>query len=93
MKENKFLPLGSIVLLKDATRYVVVIGYAVSEENSNEIWDYLGCAYPIGVISPNKNLLFNKDQIEKVIFNGYTDDEGTKFLDTLEESVDKIKNA
>ena len=57
--EKEFLPLGSIVLLKDAKRYLVVIGYAVVEEGGQEVWDYLGCAYPIGVISPDKNLLFN----------------------------------
>ncbi len=89
--ENKFLPLGSVVLLKDAQRPIVIIGYTVVEEGSTDIWDYLGCAYPIGVIDPSKNLLFQRNQIEKVLHTGYTDDEGNKFLDQLTDNVSKIK--
>lgn len=89
--DNKFLPVGSVVLLKDATRPVVVIGYAAVEEGSNEIWDYLGCAYPIGVIGNNGNLLFKRNQIEKILFTGYIDEEGKEFLKQIEESLRKIK--
>ena len=77
--ENKYLPVGSVVMLKEATRGVIIIGYAVVEEGENKVWDYLGCAYPIGVINSENNLLFNKDQIEKVVFEGYSDSEGKKF--------------
>ena len=88
---NDFLPVGSVVLLKEATRPVVVIGFAVVEEGSKDIWDYLGCAYPIGVVDPTKNLLFQREQIDKVLFTGYTDEEGKKFLTQLTESVKDIK--
>ena len=87
-----FLPLGSIVLLKEAKRSIVIIGYTVVEEGSTKIWDYLGCAYPMGVIDPTKNLLFNKDQIEKVLFTGFIDEEGKEFRTKLTESLKKIKN-
>ena len=90
--KHHFLPLGSIVLLKEAKRYVVIIGYAVVEEGSKDVWDYLGCAYPIGVVSPDKNLLFNKNQIEKVVFKGFLDEEGNKFINQLEENLKKIRN-
>ncbi len=88
---NEFLPLGSVVLLKTAKRYVVVIGYAPVEEGKHEVWDYLGCAYPIGVIGAKQNLLFNHDNIEKVVHRGFEDDEGKKFLDTLGQEMGKIK--
>lgn len=87
-----FLPLGSIVLLKEAKRSIVIIGYTVVEEGSTKIWDYLGCAYPMGVIDPTKNLLFNKDQIEKVLFTGFIDEEGKEFRTKLVENLKKIKN-
>ncbi|MBP5678902.1 MAG: DUF4176 domain-containing protein [Bacilli bacterium] len=87
---EEFLPLGSIVLLKGGTVPVVVIGYTVIEEGSSELWDYLGCAYPIGVMDPERNLLFKRNQIEKVLFVGYIDDDGKKFLNQLTESYKKI---
>lgn len=89
--KDEFLPLGSAVLLKDATRPIIIIGYSVVEEGQEEIWDYLGCAYPIGVIDPRKNLLFQREQIDKVLMNGYMDEEGKKFLNQLTESMKDIK--
>ena len=90
--EEDFLPVGSVVLLKEATRPVVVIGYMVVEEGQSEIWDYLGCAYPIGVIGNENNLLFQKNQIDKVLHIGFANEEGKQFLKDLGESVSKIKN-
>ena len=92
MENDKFLPLGSVVLLKDAKRYIVIIGYAVIEEGGSKVWDYMGCAYPIGVINSENNLLFNRKQIDKVIHTGFSDDEGDKFINVLEESLNKYKN-
>lgn len=87
---TEFLPVGSIVLLKGATRPVVIIGFTVKEENNDKIWDYLGCAYPFGVMGEDKNLLFQRDDIEKIIQKGYTDEEGNKYLKLLEESMKQI---
>ena len=89
--DKSFLPLGSIVLLKDATRKIVIVGYLVKEESNNKYWDYLGAPYPLGVIDPNKNLLFDREQIDKVVFTGYSDEEGKKVIDFLNEKS-KEKN-
>lgn len=73
------LPLGSVVLLKDAKRYLVVMGYLIIEEGTNKVWDYMGCAYPIGAISSDAILTFDTNQIEKVIFKGFSDEDGENF--------------
>ncbi len=88
---DKYLPVGSVVLLKEATRPVIIIGYTVVEDGSNQVWDYLGCVYPIGVVGRDKNLLFQKEQIDKVIFTGYSDEEGKKFLDNLDKTIENMK--
>lgn len=88
---KEFLPVGSVVLLKEATRPIVVIGYSVVEQGSKKLWDYLGCVYPIGVVGTDKNLLFQREQIEKVISVGYEDDECKEFLNSLNKEYDKIK--
>ena len=93
MDKKKFLPLGSAVMLKDATRPLIIIGYTIMEKGSDKIWDYLGCAYPIGVVDPERNLLFQKDQIDKVLSLGYQDDEGKKFIDQMEEAVKKLQDS
>lgn len=93
MKENSYLPIGSVVLLKGATKKVVIIGYGVVEKGKTTIWDYLGCAYPIGVISSEKNLIFNKEQVAKIIQVGYTDEEGEKFRKNLKIGMDQYKKS
>lgn len=88
MIKDELLPVGSIVLLKDATRKVVIIGFGVVENGSDEIWDYLGAAYPIGVISSDNSLLFNRNQIEKVIFVGYSDDEDKEIRKEIYDNLE-----
>ena len=74
MNENKkltFLPVGSVVRLKGGERNVIIIGYTPIEAGKTEMWDYLGGMWPTGVITSDRNLLFNRDQIEEVIFEGF----------------------
>lgn len=89
---DEFVPIGSVLLLKGATKKVVVIGYAVVEDGSSKVWDYLGCAYPMGVISSDTNLLFDKDQIEEVVSLGYSDEEGEKFRKDLNINLRMMRN-
>ncbi len=89
--ENNFLPVGSVVLLKDAKRPVVIIGFSVIEKGERKVWDYLGCAYPVGVVGTDKNLLFQRNQIEKIISKGYEDEECKKFLKMMQEQYEEIK--
>lgn len=88
MNLEKYLQLGTIVLLKDAKKRVMIIGYeATTEENGGTSYDYMGCLYPEGVIDVNTHLLFNHDQIEEVYFCGYSDIEDQEFKTGLKELV------
>lgn len=92
MGNDDFLPVGSVVRLKNAKRNVVVIGYSIVEENSIKVWDYMGCPYPVGVVASDQNLLFNRGDIERVIFLGYSDPEDKNFRNQLKETMKRIKN-
>ena len=87
-KFKKYLPLGSVVLLKDAKKRVMVIGYAVTVPNTGDkVWDYIGCLYPEGTITPEKNLLFDHKDIARIYAIGYSDDEQKSFIRVLEKTV------
>lgn len=87
MKE-KFLPLGSVVLLKNATKRLMITGFYVkADENDKKTYDYVGCLYPEGVISSKENCVFNHEQIDKIFFIGYSDDEEKKFKEKLNKAV------
>lgn len=91
--ENKFLPIGSIVQLKNTNKKVMVIGFLCKEQDKDgELYDYVGCPYPEGMISYDTNLLFNNNQIEKVFKEGYKDNEEIKYENQLESLLNSIKN-
>ena len=82
---DKILPLGSVVLLKGATKPIIVIGYLTMDSSNSKVWDYMACPYPVGVMGMDQNFVFQKESIEKVIFEGYQDEEGKKFLDDMKK--------
>ncbi len=90
---NGLLPIGSVVLLKNSTKRVMIIGVAqVSEsENGRVIYDYAGCFYPEGYLGADKNFLFNTDQIEKLYAISYQDDEQLAFKEKADALIDKIR--
>ena len=71
------LPVGTVVLLKESTKKIMIIGVLQKQINIDEekIWDYAACFYPEGYMGGDKLFLFNHDQIEKVFAVGYQDEE------------------
>ena len=66
----------------------MIIGYeAITDEEQRMTYDYIGCLYPEGVIAPDKNLLFNHEQIEKIFNIGFSDEEDLIFKKKLKELV------
>ena len=79
MEENKigekFLPIGTVVMLKGGTKRVMISGFCgVSAENPGKIWDYSGCMYPEGFLSSDQTCLFEHSQIEKIYHLGLSED-------------------
>jgi len=86
---TKYLPIGSVVLLKKGLKKVMVTGFcSVEEANKEKIYDYSGCLYPEGILSSNINLLFDHKQIETVIFLGYIDKDYEAFNKNLLNSYE-----
>ncbi len=86
--EEKYLPIGTVVMLKGGTKRVMISGFCAIEEQNNEknkMWDYSGCLYPEGFLSSNQTCLFDHDQIEKVYHYGLIDEEEEKFKAQLKE--------
>ncbi len=83
------LPIGTVVLLKNSQKRVMIIGVIQKQIKDGEdiIWDYSACLYPEGYMGPDKTFLFNSEQIEKIFAVGYQDEEQFRF----KEKVDRIR--
>ncbi len=89
---EKYLPIGTIVLLKGGKKRAMITGFcSVAQENQDKIYDYSGCVYPEGYLSSNQVCLFDHDQIEKIFFLGYEDEEEFAFKDKLKKIVSSIE--
>jgi hypothetical protein len=83
---EKYLPIGTVVMLKGGTKRVMITGFcAIEEKEKTKMWDYSGCLYPEGFLSSNQTCLFDHEQIEKVYHYGLIDEEEEKFKAQLNE--------
>ncbi len=87
------LPIGSVVLLKDSTKRLMVIGVCQKGgADPNKVWDYAGVVFPEGYISSDKVFLFDTEQIETIYQIGLLDGESLSFKAKADELRNKIKN-
>lgn len=87
MNYDKYLPIGTVVLLKNATKRLMIVGFCVKGDTDDKIYDYVGCLYPEGLLSNDQNCLFNHSQIDKIFFLGFVSEEEKKFKKQLNSLI------
>ena len=91
MNYEKYLPVGTVVMLKGGKKRAMITGFCtVSDEDSSKVFDYSGCLYPEGFISSNQTLLFDHNQIDKIYHIGLVDEEEKEFKQKLNELMNSI---
>jgi len=83
MKESNLLPLGSIVILKDGDKKLMIYGRDQLTVESEGAFDYIACLWPEGNLDVDFTYLFNRSDIDTVIHLGYSDDDDLAFLEVL----------
>lgn len=106
--EERFLPIGSVVLLKEGkkelmiTSYCIIPGGEVYDKNGKvdvqkgQMFDYGACLYPEGMIKSDQMYAFNHEQIDKICFKGYVTDKQKEISKVLNNGLksykDKLEN-
>ena len=96
---ERFLPLGSVVLLKGGKREIMIMSYCIIPSGEGydkngkvdlrgKVFDYGGCLYPEGMGTSDQLYGFNHDQIEKVCFTGYQ----TELQKDLSDRMNKVRD-
>lgn len=83
------LPIGSVVLLKDAQKRVMIFGVCQTETESRVEYDYSAVLYPEGNIGDGMRYMFNHADIDRIDFTGYHDKEREEFLGRLQDFYDR----
>ena len=81
--KEKFLPIGTVVLLKGGKRELMITCYCIiptgdlydkngKVDNPNkQLFDYGACFYPEGIVNNDQTFAFNHSQIDKICYMGY----------------------
>lgn len=84
MQVRNLLPVGSVVILKNGEKKLMIIGIKqIDSDNPKKTFDYLGVLYPEGYIGDKFQYLFNNNDIDEVFFRGFEDEERVAFLNNL----------
>lgn len=90
---EKFLPIGTTVMLKGGHTPVMIISYCVfPKTNKKELYDYGSCPYPQGVIDPDTVHAFNHDQIEEILHMGYDTNDSKELSRILNGGLEIYKS-
>lgn len=88
-----YLPLGSIVVLNGSVKKMMITarGLVAPVGDGKKVFDYGAIFYPEGVMD-EKMGFFNKKDIYKVVFEGYTDADDDAMNDNIKNWLQKVKD-
>lgn len=86
---ERVLPIGTVVLLKEANKRLMIIGYQRMKEAGGKIYDYCGCVYPEGFTRPEAAVIFDHEQIDRIIAMGLQNPAQIEFSQRLKEVLAK----
>ncbi|EPU19824.1 hypothetical protein SAG0135_00015 [Streptococcus agalactiae LMG 14609] len=72
---DKIHTLGSVIELKNDSHKVMITSRFPLYDNEGQLgyFDYSGCIFPISIVG-NETYFFNLEDIDKVLFEGYYDE-------------------
>ena len=91
---KKFLPIGTVVLLKGANKKVMILSYLIfptGDSPDKKMYDYGACNFPEGVVDSKVGIGFNHEDIEEVVHLGLKDDEYNKVNELLVRYCDDLR--
>lgn len=85
------LPIGSVVLIGDSKKRVMIVGLCQKGGTEGKLWDYAGVIFPEGYLDAQKMFLFNNEQISQVFALGYQDAEQIAFKSKADAMIQELR--
>ncbi|QDK71387.1 DUF4176 domain-containing protein [Lactococcus protaetiae] len=87
--EVRLLPLGSIVEIKEESKPHIIVARAIKKEKESLRDRYRVAPYPEGDTPNTLVYSIEAEQIQKVVFKGYSSEADQAFLDGLIDMIEK----
>ena len=82
---KELLPIGSVILLEEAEKPLMIFGIKQSNMETGEEYDYIGVPYPEGNMGTETQFLFQHTDIQDILFRGYETEERSDFIERLSQ--------
>ncbi|MBK4779964.1 DUF4176 domain-containing protein [Streptococcus lactarius] len=84
------LPIGTIVYLKEGSQKLMILnrGVTIDQNGESVLFDYSAALYPIG-LNPEQLFYFNCEDVDKVVYPGYSDEEEERFAEIYQRWLDE----
>ena len=100
--EERFLPIGTVVLLKGGKRKLMIMSYCIipsgdvydkdgKVDTQGKMFDYGACFYPEGMVTSDQLFAFDHEQIDKVCFMGYETEEQKEISKVLNGGIEEMQ--
>lgn len=87
---DRVLPIGTVVLLKGAQKRLMIVGYQRrNATDPDKVFDYCGCLFPEGFMTPKEAAVFDHGQIDRIIFMGFQNPAQIEFSEKLKALLEK----
>ncbi len=87
----EYLSIGTVVLLKNGQKPLMIYGRTQKIENVDGLVDYIGVPYPEGFISNDMVYYFDHTSIEKVLYSGYVNNDELSLREYINNQIRTIK--
>lgn len=94
MAKVEFLPLGSVVAIKNSLQKLIIVGrgLTVTNDGKTTYYDYAAAPYPVGMTNDRVAYL-NHDVIDLVLYYGYDDDDNRIITELLNKYIEEHPEA
>ena len=94
MKIKDLLPIGSVIIMKEGEQPLMIYGILQMEGRKSLLkkpkeYDYVCVPYPQGNMGEGSSFFANHEDIDKILFRGFENEEREKFLDELSRLYEK----
>ncbi len=85
------LPIGSVVNVKGAERNLMICGRVVARDGADDVYDYVACLYPEGLIDVSELYFFNHNAVVECLHKGYEAQEELDFREHVLGSLKEVE--
>lgn len=86
IQTTDWLPIGSVAHVRGRDGLLMVIACMAQDELTGELWDYAAVPYPLGLVGPERDVMFDKESIDGVFALGFQNEDSERLQELYQQA-------